>query len=405
MLLRMQRFFLSACLLAFSVGSSAQTTCSTLEQQKAASEAAQIRQLIHKPTPDGEDAREVPAAIQPGLLKLKEALARTTRAVMACHDTSVAPTVIEHEVARLLHANPPQPLAGSDTRNNDPRYPEALDQTYGSNLRVTVARPAPSLLSVQFDFYLACDGEAMLEIFEARDSRWTEKIRWSAPGYKEIKDAFGEPFEMEMLPGRTPGAWRVAVLHGTPQCVSVWTAFAVDILEPSASPQEPRVVRHLDHNFNLEKGVEMTSKGDVLTIKAEVGASDSGQLVRPGIFRYRLSGDSLQRIGPIATNGRYFADEWLQMPWEEAARFSDPASLVTLKKVHDRIQKEDDGMGGAYGPVRSCSDNPKHFQVAFGEDVSSYFQILENGNGYTMLVADSAHADPRCTGPDLMAKR
>src|ERR1700753_970857 len=96
------------CLLALSGISAAQNVCSTVEQQKAALEVAQIRQRIHKPISDKEDPQEVPPDVQRQLSKLKDALAHTADAVVACHDTSAAPSVIEKEIAKLLHAQPPQ---------------------------------------------------------------------------------------------------------------------------------------------------------------------------------------------------------------------------------------------------------------------------------------------------------
>src|ERR1700761_8102344 len=105
------------CLFALSEISAAQNVCSTLEQQKLASEVAQIRQRIHKPIPEKDDQEAVPAPIQQQLSKLKDALAQTATAVVACHDTSATPSVIEKEIATLLHANPPQPPDGATISN------------------------------------------------------------------------------------------------------------------------------------------------------------------------------------------------------------------------------------------------------------------------------------------------
>src|SRR6202000_2970828 len=69
----------------------------------------------------------------------------------------------------------------------------------------------------------------------------------------------------------------------------------------------------------------------------------------------------------IALNARGFVEEWLDMPWDEAAaQTANPAS-VALKTVHEGYQTESNEVGNSfgehsYGPVLACKTSHE-FQV------------------------------------------
>ncbi|MBZ5523180.1 MAG: hypothetical protein LAP21_13165 [Acidobacteriia bacterium] len=139
------------------------------------------------------------------------------------------------------------------------------------------------------------------------------------------------------------------------------------------------------------------------------GSLDAGVMTRTGIFRYRLAGDKLERVQPIAMNARDFVDEWLQVDWNDARRWSDTRDLSGLEKEHDRLAALRDPKSQArplftYGAVRACRDDPKHFQVELelepGE--GSYFQLRQGENSFLMLAA-ATQPDARCKGADLDA--
>jgi hypothetical protein len=371
---------------------------------------AQLRQQLRSAKIPEMDMN-VPLSVRKQMVQLKNALANAVNSVLACHDTSTTPAAIETELAHLLNANPPEPPGGSSISNDDPRYKQWLADLsiYGADLRVRVSKLSPNqpLLSVELQFNIACGDDLVLMLFEPQSSRWIEKLRWQAAPYDNISEAFGNFFFSAILPGDSPRGWRIVVAHGMPSCASVWSAYKMAVLAPTAIADKPRIIRHLQHGYNISDGeLKMTSNGNTVTLRLDVGTAESLQLVRPGIFRYTLAGDQFQRIGPIATNGRYFVDEWLQMPWNEARRFSDPKALPQLKAAHSPSTRKDGRIDfnadDGYGPVTTCHDNKDHFQVELN---GLYYGIQQNGDGYTMLTANSSRPDPRCGGPDLMKNK
>jgi hypothetical protein len=138
------------------------------------------------------------------------------------------------------------------------------------------------------------------------------------------------------------------------------------------------------------------------------------------IYRFELEGNQLIRVQSIANNGRDFVDEWLESPWEDAARWSAAAGLAELQKIHEKIAalRNSDAQNlplFTFGPVRGCTNAKAHYQVELDEewvddkgntrpDSPTFFQIEEGKNSFTMLSA-APQADPRCTGADIMPKR
>ena len=134
-------------------------------------------------------------------------------------------------------------------------------------------------------------------------------------------------------------------------------------------------------------------------------------MTRLGVYRYRVIGNKLQRVQPIAMNGRDFVDEWLQSEWSDAIRWSASVHLTGLQNIHAGVaerhaHESDDHTLFSYGSVRGCTGDPKHFQVEFNRDpgAPTYFQIEEGENSFTMVDASPA-PDPRCKGADLVPKR
>jgi hypothetical protein len=151
----------------------------------------------------------------------------------------------------------------------------------------------------------------------------------------------------------------------------------------------------------------MILRNNGFEFRADVATIEISQLVRKGVFRYDVDGDTVRRVQPIAIDGRGFVDEWLQSPWSEATDWSLPEGLPGFEKAHaafERSQK-DANTTYSYGPVRACLMKGQ-YEVEIDADTGGpqFFQIRENGNGYTMINFGTTQ-DERCSGPDLMKKR
>lgn len=192
--------------------------------------------------------------------------------------------------------------------------------------------------------------------------------------------------------------------------MSRFSGFEIDVLAPSGEPNQPRILWHTSRGYSRgDYDSRLRSTGNTFEFRTNVPAFDATDFERTVVYRYSVSGDRVERVGPIAVNGFGFVEEWLESPWGEAASVSDKSTLIQLESVHDRF-KRSKSWNLSSGPVLACHDSPRHFQVELDADDPSagypaaFYQIQENGRGYTMLVANSPKPDPRCTGPNLMKK-
>ena len=394
--------------------------------QRDAASVAHIRSELRSIKLDEDSPGDDLLAIaQQKLPALKSALAQTALDVLACNSVSVEPSTLQTQIARLLDANPPQPPPGSSVTNGDKHYAEWLAFGYGRNLLVSVGHLSPKLLSVTFTFHIPCGDDHLLIIFEPDLGHWRERLLWQAPPYKEISGAFGDGFFTALLTP-SPGQWRLVAIHGRPWCTSRFSSFDMDVLAPTSEPTHPRVVWH------TERGYSRTDYPETLKVltpdtfefrnNADAMSFDENAFERTVIYRYRLADDHVTRLEPIAMNARYFVDEWLTMPWNEAQAQDPSASPSLLEQVHALYHRDDDVhnlkryLSWQNGPVRACKAKGM-YQVEMGvsEDLlvtdkpggdthalpTRYFQLREGNGGYEMQDVRTA-PNPACTGPNLM---
>jgi hypothetical protein len=360
---------------------------------------------------------EVPAPLQSMIHAFKDSLAELADAALHCASISPEPKGFESTLAALLNANKPV-----QQQVYDPRKPPQRDQIYGVDLhvKVTTTGGPPQLVLVEFNFGVACGYDSILLAYEVHSGAWQRILRWQSPEYSEVSGAFGDFFEFVLLAPTDSDGWRAVIAHGHPWCTSRWSAFDLDVVQPASVGTTQRVLQHLNKGyvrFEIEPTLKIVPDG--FQIRVQTGMIDPDIKTRVVIYRYRVSGTEIKRVQPIANNGRDFVDEWLDSPWEESALWSATENLEELKATHTRIEADrsssaENSSLRTYGPVRACSDARMHFQVELNAefvsegksipDGSTYFQIQEGKNSFTLLSA-SDQPDARCAGPDIMAKK
>ncbi|VWD26011.1 hypothetical protein BLA39750_04295 [Burkholderia lata] len=375
---------------------SAAGTCPAADNAARTAIDAQHRvQQIRIPPSDGGGV-DIPPPLRDALRAYKQALVDTIDARLTCSDEQVDPAALKRTLAAALGvpARPTQPKDGKSA--------------FGRNPDVDVERGGTSrpLLFVRAGFDIACGDDNLLTAYAWENGAWRRVLRWQADGYKDIGGAYGAGFWFSALPGG-----QVAVVHGTPWCASRWSQFAADVVAPANGSAAQRAVFHAENNYVLDDNpIRFKVRPDGFEVRATVGSMDSEVMTRPGVFRYRVDGGTVQRVQPVALNGRDFVDEWLKADDALAREWSDPAAAAAALKGRQAFDKAGKaaGRGFAYGPVRSCSDSKDRFQVELdltgtsGETVARHYaQIRQERNGFTLLGLGTA-AEPACRGANLM---
>jgi len=361
---------------------------------------------------EGEQARE---PLQKRIQVMKDAFATLADAAMKCAPETLNARALENSFVRPLDAN--KPVVAEEY---DPKKPEKVDDIYGDSIDVKVTRPAESsqILLVDFRFEIQCGFDSLLLGYEWHSNGWQQVLRWQSGNYDVISGAFGDFFAYQVVPRKDSGDWLIAVAHGHPWCSSNMSGFDLDVIQPARNDNSQKVLLHKQETYWRDDPTRMRSIPDGFELRVSGYSRDVNIIRRTGIYRYSIDRDRIERVQPIAMNGRDFVDEWLNSPWEESQNWNFPSELANLEATYKKIATLNDPNAKeqphfTYGPVRTCSDSPSHFQVELDygwwweekkdlrPDARTFFQIQEGKNSFTMLSA-SDKPDPHCTGHDIM---
>jgi len=352
---------------------------------------------------NGELQASVPAGAREEIAHFKDALADAVDAYIRCQ-TAPQPDAkqIEQGLAGVLRANRPEERERTVRSNGN----DVLDHVYGRNLKVSVRRPEnhPQWLAVKLSFSIMCGSDSMLLVYDRSEGKWRRIVRWQSDPYARINGAFGDFLEYAAVP-RKNGAWAVVAAHGTTWCTSIWSGFSTDLIAPADDQHPQHVFFHTQEGYVRENAPAMRATKDGFLLRTLTGSLDANLWAHPEIFHYRVSGDRVQRIQPVATNPRDFVDEWLQAKWSDATRWSTPENKLRLKVAHERIAAlrnpmAKDTTSFTYGPVRACAGNIRRFQVELDQDQGApmYFGVLrDNATDTFLMLSASERSDARCT--------
>ncbi|MGC3028572.1 hypothetical protein ACPUER_26120 [Burkholderia sp. DN3021] len=379
---------------------SAVGTCPAADTAARAAIDAQRRvQQVRNPQGDGGGNVDVSPPLRDALRAYKQALVGAIDARLACSDEHVEPAALKRTLAAAL---------GVPAQSTQSAAPKNGESAFGRNPDVDVERGGASrpLLFVRAGFDIACGDDNLLTAYAWENGGWRRVLRWQADDYKDIGGAYGGGFWFSALPGG-----QVAVVHGTPWCSSRWSRFGADVVAPANGSTAQRTLFHTEHGYVIDDdAIRFKVRPDGFELRTTVGSLDSEVMTRPGIFRYRVEGDTVQRVQPAALNGRDFVDEWLKVDDALAREWSEPAAAAAALKARQAFNAASKApdTGFAYGPVRGCSDSNERFQVELdltgksGETVTRrYALIRQERNGFTMLGLRNS-AEPACRGANLM---
>ena len=360
---------------------------------------------------------DVPLPVQRSVTMLKAAMVALVDEAMLSLPPETAPSAAQRVLGSLLPAKSSHPALTAVQADGD----APMAGTYGEDLAVTVTSPARGLLLVDASFRIECGEDNLLLGYSNNSGSWRRILRWQAAPYDKISGAFGDLFETHLLTPQHEGKPVLLVVHGTPWCMSTMSRFAMDTFALGAGGGISMPFWHGEQGYRRADDVPpyafaFKTTPDGFEIRASVN-DWTDAIARVGVMRYRLTPSSVERTLPIAINSRETVEEWLGMPRDQAARFTDAAPGSLTWQMFDTFTYEGKPRGAVtpsmlYGPVRPCKDDPKHFQVEIDSRVYSpgnrssspgpayYVQVHETGNGYLLHDTTGTPA-MQCTGKPL----
>lgn len=281
--------------------------------------------------------------------------------------------------------------------------------TFGSVLSVNVTRPRghASLVAVTTTVSVHCGSDTSLYLFRREGARWRLALADEADGYEQVNGA-RDRFDFSVSTPDARGSFFVVVADVNPWCTSNWQVMKYRVLRVGEDAYNPRVVLKGDNSIFLGtdlEGFRLTADVDTFTLRFDSNQSlDPGRLIRPHVLKFRVEGDRAERAAPVALAPEDFADEWAQMKWDEAARWSEPSRLSELKKWHDTVNPDGKGFSGSEILfVQPCGRAESEWQIgvevyhASDEEKDAarlpaklFFTVAREGEVFRMLAVGDA---------------
>ncbi|HEV7890425.1 MAG TPA: hypothetical protein VGP08_07290 [Pyrinomonadaceae bacterium] len=288
--------------------------------------------------------------------------------------------------------------------------------TFGSVMAIDVTLPRGhrDLIAVTTTVSVHCGSDSSLYLFRREGARWRLALADEANGYEQVNGARAH-FYFRVSPTDAGGDLFVAVADVNPWCTSSWQVMRYRVLRVGEDAYSPRVVLKGDDSIYLGtdlEGFRLTADANTFTLRFDSSQSlDPGRLIRPHVLKFKVEGEHAERVAPVALAPEDFADEWAQMKWDEAARWSEPSRLSELKKWHETVNPDGKGFSGSEILfVRPCGRAASEWQIGvevFHDSVEEkdaarlpaklFFTVAREGEVFRMLAVGDAQ--PRgCAG-------
>ncbi len=361
---------------------------------RAAQQVQQSRELLLSIRVKDDDAIQVPTTAQRGIVALKNRIAALADAYMGCAPARVSPADVARDLDRLAHANA-KPISDSQAVN-----------VYGDQLQFAVKAPSTDRIAIVATFDIACGDDAVLLIYESEGTGWREALRWQSNGYDTVAGGLWS-FDYAVSPPDKSGQWFVAVKSVAPWCSSTWSEIRTAILRPGESAAVPKILgKHSDSIWWGADDVGTVSvTRDSADFRFHAESIDDGVHNRLWIRHFHVTGDTVERMQPVAVSPRDFVDAWIVSPWSDAEDWSLATQMTALHAAHEIAQGEKKDEGFEFSAVQRCTDGPDRYQITLApmdESKPSYFQVRGTPAAFTMLSVDRvpSHA---CAGQNILA--
>lgn len=199
-------------------------------------------------------------------------------------------------------------------------------------------------------------------------------------------------------------------------CTSAWRGIHYEVLRPGHNPYEPQVLLSVNDGTNI--GFDPTFKLRVerdgfRLVFCKRQSLDFDLFVRPSVAAYKVRGDLAKRIPPLAFSPEDFLDEWINLPWEEAKRWTLRPSKEVARTWRERLLRRS-GANNWYSSsiqfVQPCGKAQRSRKWQIGLTIDSeerkdrlpkslYFDIVRKGDSFYLGgIATERHAG--CPGED-----
>jgi hypothetical protein len=274
-------------------------------------------------------------------------------------------------------------------------------------IKVEVVPDNRKLVAIRTNFEIPYGNDAEVDIFEPKGgAKWTNSLHFTSRPYATIAQAFSA-FDYRISPADESGKWFVVTTYVNPWPTSCWQSLTIDALRPEEYFVPTSIFHDTLYGYICDDTppyLRQVSK-DGFQVQFSLNSMDGGALSSTSFMNYRVHGDEVNRLQPVASNVVNFVDEWTRRSWEQARDWSVMGNLNALHQAHIKVHS---GLFGEFFDLRICSSSSEE-QVGFTQDgkdgadgASWYFLIKHVGDAYSM-VRVSNRPDSSCKGRNRLA--
>jgi|HubBroStandDraft_6_1064221.scaffolds.fasta_scaffold235534_1 hypothetical protein len=198
----------------------------------------------------------------------------------------------------------------------------------------------PGILIVSTQLWLPCgstDPDSAVYVFQGIARHW-DLVLATESDFNLSGENDGTGMQYELSPADSSGRWFLVVAHVPPSCRRSPDVLRYKALRPGANANEPTLLvsgrESIDSFFQppfqirTESDWFAVTHGKVRKLDGELGIA---------ISRYDLSGPSSRRIAPLALTPENFLDQWAQLSWDDAKRWTKASSDSSLQDWHSKL--------------------------------------------------------------------
>jgi hypothetical protein len=289
-----------------------------------------IQQLRSIGLPNANDLESGPPAKVPGLLRL---LNHELKALIVedLNDANRHAVPGEEEVMEQLTA------AGWE------EIPSHKWNAYGEISQIKFDwKPGyePGILIVSTQLWLPCgntDPDSAIYVFQGIARHW-DLVLAAESDFDPAGEGDETGMQYNLSPPDPRGRWFLVVAHLPPSCRRTPNVLRYKALRPGANANQPTLLvsgRETIHPF-FEPAFQIRTESDWFAVTHGKLRNLDGEL---GIVisRYDLNDPQSRRIAPVALTPEDFLDQWTQLNWDDAKRWSKTSWDSILQDWHSRL--------------------------------------------------------------------
>lgn len=195
------------------------------------------------------------------------------------------------------------------------------------------------ILSVSPRLWIPCgnDPDSSIYIFQGRAREW-ELVLAADSDFDSQSAEPDSGLQYAISPPDSRGKWFLAIAHTPPSCRHSSDTLHYSLLRPGSSPDKPITLldRRAPVNQEFDPPFRIHAEEDWFALTmGKKRKLDGASAV--SICRYEVTGQRVSRTHPLALTPEDFLDEWIQLNWEDAARWSSDFGGAELQNWHSKL--------------------------------------------------------------------